>query len=366
MFGELSFFFVLRLIALASALTALAGCVQAPLSPALAPEQGRVRWVVGDGGQTQAVLEGIGPEVEPRRSSAAWRRLPSVKPVGLEAVGVSLQPDGIVFHIEDDSVAVGAGMGALLGSHLVAAKGRMRSIPVSDEPGKTPVALQRWIQNVPGLSWPPPAPSGRLVLPSRTGAWAERRGLTLGEVASQVQAAMTDAGYLERSYFPVPEGFALVTRIEQIDANGAPKVAVARWNVESPAAGDSFFSKLLKGMTGAPSGLYRLFIFVVTTDDHSPTGTEPSYDDAKGWFVRGAAGPSNAMEVTRVTARHRMSVLVYEFETFGGRNVKALLPGKLACETHLKKAGLWLGLSRLAGDTPVDPVLALSRDHEEL
>ena len=31
-----------------------------------------------------------------------------------------------------------------------------------------------------------------------------------------------------------------------------------------------------------------------------------------------------------------MSILVYEFKTYGSRNVKALL-GKLACETHLER-----------------------------
>ncbi len=357
---EPSIVIVMRWAALASVVAVLAGCAETPTRPPVAAEAGRAPSVVGDGGQTQAVPESPGTDVKPR-SAAVRGAVPMAVPLAPTVTGVSLESDGIVFRIEDP----GSALGGLLGSRFaLSGKGRMNTLPESDEPGKTPAALQRWVQDVPGLSWPLPAPSGRLVLPNRTGAWAQRRGLTLGDVAGQVQAAMTAAGYLERSYFPVPEGFALVTRVEQIEADGAPKAASVRWNVESPGAGDSFFTKVLKGMTGAPSGLYRMFIFVVTTDEHSPTGNEPSYGDAKGWFVRGAAGLTDAQAVRRVTARHRMSVLVYEFKTYGSRNVKALLPGKLACETHLEKAGLWSGLSRLAGDIPTHPPIAMNRDLE--
>ncbi len=370
MCGELSICIAMRGIARVSALAILAGCAQVPSSPPHAAEAGRAHRVVGDGGQTQTIPVSSGSDDTRRSASAALRRaVPMAVPLVPAVTEVSLEADGIVFRVEDPASTFDESLGSMRGFHFSralasASKGRMNTLPVSDEPGKTPAALQRWIQDVPGLSWPLPAPSGRIVLPSQTGAWAQQRGLTLGDVAGQVQAAMTAAGYLERSYFPVPEGFALVTRVEQIEADGAPKAAPARWNVESPGAGDSFFTKVLKGMTGAPSGLYRMFIFVVTTDEHSPTGNEPSYSDAKGWFVRGAAGLTDAQAVRRVTARHRMSVLVYEFKTYGSRNVKALLPGKLACETHLEKAGLWSGLSRLAGDIPPHPAIAMNRDLE--
>ena len=98
-----------------------------------------------------------------------------------------------------------------------------------------------------------------------------------------------------------------MTRVEQIKADGAPKGCVGRcagmWSRPERA---TFSRRVLKGMTGAPSGLYRMFIFVVTTDEHSPTGNEPSYGDAKGVVRAGAAGaPRMRAGCQTVTARHR-------------------------------------------------------------
>ncbi|MDO9600601.1 MAG: hypothetical protein Q7J47_23010 [Azoarcus sp.] len=253
----------------------------------------------------------------------------------------------------------GAGLGALFG--IVSGIYGAKQGAVAGGVAEAASEIARWTQDVPGLTWPLPAPSARMALPRDTGAWAQGRGLKVGDIATQVQAAMTGAGYAERSFYRVPDGFVLVTRLEQIERDGTPKRGAERWNVGAPSLEESFFLKVLRGMVGATSGNYRLFVFVVSTEDHAPTAVEPLYADAQVWFLRGSAGLASDTAQQPITARHRMSVLVYEFEATRRNKVMVRAPGLLTCEAHLDKAGLWTGLSRLAGADSSSSPLALSR-----
>jgi hypothetical protein len=295
----------------------------------------------------------------------------------LESTGqletVAQTSDGLVFLTDADvvdrdvprwpvSAARETVFGGLMGGVFAAsgAVGAMTGGVVS----KVPKHVTPWTQAVPGLSWPLPAPSARLVLPRETGAWAQQRKMKVGDIAVRVQAALTTAGYSETSFYNVPDGFVIVTRLEQTERDGTAKSGTERWNVEAPGQDDSFFLKVLKGMTGATSGNYRLFIFVVSTDDRPPTAAEPSFGDAKLWFLRGSTGLAAETASRPVTAAHRMSVLVYEFEAITKQKVLARAPGLLTCEDHLVKAGLWQGLATLAGRGETSTSLALARAEE--
>lgn len=286
---------------------------------------------------------------------------------------VAQTSDGLVFladagMVDSDvprwpvSAARETGFGRLMGG--VFARSGAFGATAGGVLSKAPKHVAPWTQAVPGLSWPLPAPSARLVLPRETGAWAQQRGMKVGDIAARVQAALTAAGYSETSSYSVPDGFVIVTRLEQIERDGTAKCGAERWNVEAPGQDDSFFLKVLKGMAGATSGNYRLFIFVVSTDDRAPTAVEPSYGDAKLWFLRGSAALSAETASRPVTAGHRMSVLVYEFEAITKQKVLARAPGLLTCEDHLVKAGLWQGLATLASGGETNMNLALAPAEE--
>ncbi len=282
---------------------------------------------------------------------------------------VAQTPDGLVFLADAEkmdsdvphwpvSPAPESVFGGFMGGVFTAsgAVGAMTGHMLS----KAPKHVLPWTQAVPGLSWPLPAPSARLVLPRETGAWAQQRRFKVGDIAARVQSALAAAGYSEVSFYNVPDGFVIVTRLEQIERDGTAKSGAERWNVEAPGQDDSFFLKVLKGMAGATSGNYRLFIFVVSTDDRAPTAAEPSYGDAKLWFLRGSAALTAETASRPVTAGHRMSVLVYEFEAITRQKVLARAPGLLTCEAHLVKAGLWDGLATLASRGETNKHLALA------
>jgi len=304
-------------------------------------------------------LTGCASRVRERAQSSAevMRMLPAAPQEEGRLETVAQTSDGLVFL--NDTRTVGSGVtqwplnavresvwGGLMGGVFSASESV--GAAVGGVISEAPEQVAPWIQAVPGLSWPLPAPSARLVLPRETGAWAQQRRLKVGDIAARVQGALTAAGYSETSFYNVPDGFVIVTRLEQIDRHGKAKSGSERWNVEAPGQDESFFLKVLKGMVGATSGNYRLFVFVVSTDDRGPTISEPSYGDAKLWFLRGSTALSADIASRPVTAGHRMSVLVYEFESITKQKVLARVPGLLTCEDHLVKAGLWQGLAALA------------------
>src|SRR5688572_955441 len=70
--------------------------------------------------------------------------------------------------------------------------------------------------NMPAFPWPPPRYSAFAPIVRE---WIADGPLpTLGSVATRLEAAFDRTGYGERTYYWVPGGFALVSRIEQIRA----------------------------------------------------------------------------------------------------------------------------------------------------
>ena len=79
--------------------------------------------------------------------------------------------------------------------------------------------------------WPPPTPTTQAVL-DRT--LLARNAATLGDVAERLTTALAGLGYSERSFYRAPGGFALATRLEQIEFNGTPKAEPLRWSAGLP------------------------------------------------------------------------------------------------------------------------------------
>jgi hypothetical protein len=71
------------------------------------------------------------------------------------------------------------------------------------------------------------------------------------------------------SYFYAPYGFAMLTGVEQIKADGSPLDAPRRWLAE-PAI-DFSLANYMHLLLSAPVGRYRAIIFVVTTEEYSPS-----------------------------------------------------------------------------------------------
>ncbi len=80
--------------------------------------------------------------------------------------------------------------------------------------------------------WPPPDCSAKTVL-NRS---YFQSAVQLADVDDILLKALRKCGYTDKSHYYVPNGFALVTRIEQIDENGVPLLdSKERCSVETAA-----------------------------------------------------------------------------------------------------------------------------------
>lgn len=211
------------------------------------------------------------------------------------------------------------------------------SIPT--EPSSTPGSV------LPGFPWPPPEPSTRAIVPfNQLNQFA-----TFKDVDWIISTALTRSGYDERSYFAVPYGFAVVTRLEQINIFGKPDYS-NRWASElSPIQLYDFsLSNYLEALFLAPQGYYRVFVFIITSDIIIQSGTPVSQSDVQGWITEGANKLPVWMETLRFTEDHDCTVYVYEFIQSGiGSEPYQNIPSLTSGQKHLEETGIWQTLINL-------------------
>ena len=146
---------------------------------------------------------------------------------------------------------------------------------------KTPdtVALsvaERLYLKSPRVPWQPPSPSTFNILP-RNFFEPEGQAVNLRYVDGRLREALIPMGYEELYYYIVPGGFALATRMEQMDSDGTSKKDPPRWStkVETPL----IFSvwDYLKILMTPQEGKFRVFLFLLALMDwfqfvHIPEG----------------------------------------------------------------------------------------------
>jgi hypothetical protein len=169
----------------------------------------------------------------------------------------------------------------------------------------------------------------------------------LSDVDRKLAAALDSGDYSERSYYAVPDGFALVTRLEQIEADGTPKKSPDRWTLQVRPLGKFSLSAYLKALFKATPGFYRIIVFVVTSQSFSQTTTAVSREDAVLWISSGLNTLPVALGEHEFSDEHRCTALIYEFKQPGsGASARLDLPSDLPGRTHLEKARLWDALRK--------------------
>jgi hypothetical protein len=164
-------------------------------------------------------------------------------------------------------------------------------------------------------------------------------------VDAVLSAALGRTGYSEKSYWAVPHGFALATRLEQIDVNGRPKPPPARWSAEMPRlAGGFSLSAYLRALFTADPGYYRIVVFIVTDTLFSESDRSVTSEEARSWLTQGL----NALPETIASQPYAPSVvctaMIYEFERKAGSEAEPLLPSPVDAHAHLVESGLWSAL----------------------
>lgn len=198
------------------------------------------------------------------------------------------------------------------------------------------------------FDWPPPAPSTTVAIPRALLLMGvDPEDQTLETVASRLETALIDAGYVEFGYQSVGcTGFALVTRMEQINEEGQPLQGTARFEPPSDEVPWSL-GGFIRQLIGVPPGYYRQIVFVATEKPLETTGEAATREELDTMLAEADEQELPAgMVGLPYTRGHKLHVLVYEFEKRRGEeDAVQLTPSRLIAQTHIEAAGIYDGLS---------------------
>ena len=189
--------------------------------------------------------------------------------------------------------------------------------------------------------WPPPVASDRVTLPLNLGG----PGLeTAGQVDKRIVSALDSAGYVQRAYYAVPNGYAIVTRVEQIEKDGRTEPPPYRFSDEIPPPNS--LTGYLSGLFASRPGYYRIIVFVVTNvsvDDKAPPMSE---EDARR-FLSGTAALPSTVAAQPLPPSTRITALIYEYQKSSADTKSTAVPiqSTVTAKVHLQQAGLWPLLS---------------------
>lgn len=194
---------------------------------------------------------------------------------------------------------------------------------------------------IPRFPWPPPQCAQRKVLVETL----SQKHRTLSDAEKKIRAALDAHGYgsSQRSYFQTPGGFAVVTQMEQLNADGSSKPGEKRW-LDYPVQED--FDGILSYLTSLvrPTlGYFRLFVFIVTNAEYYQDTRRISKDEAMAWLTKGFNRLPEEIGKMPAGPQHSLEVLVYEFEAPQSTKVCTLqCPARKDVMTHLNNSGLGL------------------------
>ena len=190
--------------------------------------------------------------------------------------------------------------------------------------------------------WPPPQASATEVIP-RTLLEPKLGPTRLRNADQRITEALEQNGYYERRYYAVPEGFALVTRMEQIESDGTSKQGPQRWTLQPPLYAEfsitAYFAALLRGMPG----YYRVIVFVVTPFPFEQSTAKVTPNEIEEWYSGGLNRlPPSIGNLEFSHEGYACTALIYEFERPPEVDEPRIrLPGRIPGRIHLVKAGIW-------------------------
>ena len=193
--------------------------------------------------------------------------------------------------------------------------------------------------------WPPRRASATAVIPSEF-LTQKTDKVSLKNIEQKLSATLDSCGYFEKSYYAVPGGFAIVTRLEQIDPDGRSKEIPDRWSVEVEPLRSFSLEAYLKALFTARCGYYRIIAFIVTPHPFSQSDITVSRDEAMDWVHEGWNKlPSSIGEREYLPKELSSTALIYEFEQpESGKKAELKTPGRLTGRDHLRKAKIWYAL----------------------
>jgi hypothetical protein len=155
-----------------------------------------------------------------------------------------------------------------------------------------------------------PQPSARFSL-----RLCESAGKTLGALSDNLLAALNRAGYTDHAIYPFQDGFAVLTRFEQRDLAGNP--SSDRWpELGQPAIPLSklFSVDYIRALFLGKRGIFRFFIFTLTSESPKIGPEETSPAEARTWLLTGPTQLPNDVRRSQTQYPFLFTSIVYEFD----------------------------------------------------
>jgi hypothetical protein len=178
----------------------------------------------------------------------------------------------------------------------------------------------------------------------------------LSDVARRLNTALEANGYPEQRYFRVfyknksvlPDAFAMVTRVEQINSDGSPKGPDERYKQDVQPLRRFSFRELIRSLIGSDPGYYRVIVFIVAREEYSEARATVTRREAAGWLRAGLNELPEKIGEREYTDGHECTALIYQFkQPSGEKEVYWMEQGQPAsAREHLEKAGIWDALAR--------------------
>lgn len=270
----------------------------------------------------------------------------------ISAIGVSPQQRTLTYRYAASAGTISGGGPTVIYSSMGAPPGPIAILcTVVDDQGHSASATTSILVRLPLLAmpppaheelplfpWPPPQASARVTLPMTPGTAGMKQ---MGDVDQRILTALDQMGYAERSHYWVPGGYALVTRVEQIDKNGRPKPMPYRFSGQLPPP-DGIMS-YFAGLFTSPPGYFRIIVFVVTNASFNDTSAPLGEADALRLLSAGPAMLPPGFASNPVPADTKITALIYEYQKSTADLTSPAVPiqSTVDAATHLQQAGLW-------------------------
>ncbi len=192
----------------------------------------------------------------------------------------------------------------------------------------------------PLFPWPPPRPSGWNVLPDDLFDLSAEA--TYADIDRRLRSALSTVGHDDVGYYWIPDGFAIVTRLERFEEDGSTVADNSRWTATVPAAPLTWnLIDYIRALTTAQTGYFRVIVFAVTPQPFSTEPSDHTLDAVEAWAAGGANTLPTAILARNVPQGTKITALVYEFRKVrGGEGVTALDPSHMPIGEQLRRLGL--------------------------
>ncbi|NTW54917.1 MAG: hypothetical protein HGB15_09230 [Chlorobaculum sp.] len=186
------------------------------------------------------------------------------------------------------------------------------------------------------------APSVSFRIPESCLRFSENLGAYYGDADAIISYALLRNGYDDRAYYVVPAGFALVTRMEKIDAHGQSLPPKQRWALKLPPVNPlTDRTACLSVLENATPGYYRVLVFIVTSAIVAPGQPSPQGAGMERPFEDGARSLPAEVIDRSFTSRDHCTALIYTFRKSGNVVMLEKSGNPEDGELQLQKAGIW-------------------------